>query len=51
MIVFTVQRETSNDATGLDHQQYPDMAIKRRHGTQESLSKTLERRIGVSKED
>lgn len=46
-----MQRETSNEAIGLDHQQYPDMGTERRHGTQESLSKTLERRIGVSKED
>lgn len=49
--VFTVQRETSNDASGLDHQQYPEMAIKRRYGTQELLSKTLNRRIGMSKEE
>lgn len=51
MIAFTVQMETSNEATGLEHQQNPDMATKRRHGTQESLSKTLERRIGASKDD
>lgn len=51
MIAFTVQMKTSNDATGLEHQQNPDVATKRRHGPQESLSKTLERRIEVSKED
>lgn len=46
-----MQRESSNDATELDYQQYPDMATKRRHSTQELLSKIFERRIGVSKED
>ena len=36
-----MQRESLNDATELDYQQYPDMATKRRHGTQVSLSKTF----------